>query len=306
MSFSFDHYLSHCQQRINAALMINLGNFDSSFANGQSHPYLARLQQAMQYSLLNGGKRVRPLLVYAAAAAIADDQQPGALDQIASAVEMIHAYSLIHDDLPAMDNDELRRGQPTCHRAFDEATAILAGDALQARAFELLTELDAGSATIKLQLLKQLATASGQTGMVGGQAIDLSAVNRDIDLEHLETLHQLKTGALIRASVSMGALFSGASKKQLKRLDEYACAIGLAFQVQDDILDVASDTATLGKQQGADLALNKPTYPKLLGLDGARQKARQLHQQALDALACFDQKAQPLRELATYIISRSH
>ena len=306
MGFSFNDYLGECQQRINEALSSNLGSFNSPFAISDSSAYLDRLQQALRYSLLNGGKRVRPLLVYASAQAIKPDSHRAALDRIACAVEMIHAYSLIHDDLPAMDNDDLRRGQPTCHRAFDEATAILAGDALQARAFELLTELEGSSAAMQLQLIRQLALAAGQTGMVGGQAIDLNVVDREIKLDHLETLHRLKTGALIRSSVSMGALFAGATAKQLGALDTYAEAIGLAFQVHDDILDLDSDTATLGKQQGADQALNKPTYPKILGLAGARQKARELHQQAHDALAQFDQQAQPLRELATYIISRSH
>jgi geranylgeranyl pyrophosphate synthase len=306
MSFSFDEYLTQCQQRVNEALALNLGSFSSPFSSSDSREHLSRLEQALRYSLLNGGKRVRPLLVYAAATAIAEDPCDRGLDQVACSVEMIHAYSLIHDDLPAMDDDDLRRGQATCHRAFDEATAILAGDALQARAFELLTELESTPADVQLQLIRRLATASGQTGMVGGQAIDLNAVARDIDLHHLETLHQLKTGALIRAAVSMGALFAGADAIQLQSLDDYARAIGLAFQVHDDILDIESDTLTLGKQQGADQALNKPTYPKLLGLQGAKEKAQQLHQQAQDALTPFGQQARPLRELATYIISRSH
>ena len=306
MSFSFDEYLELCQRRINTALALNLGSFSSPFSISDSREHLSRLEQALRYSLLNGGKRVRPLLVYAAAAAIAEDASAPGLDQVACSVEMIHAYSLIHDDLPAMDDDDLRRGQATCHRAFDEATAILTGDALQARAFELLTELKSTPAEVQLQLIRQLATASGQTGMVGGQAIDLGAVARVIDLDHLETLHQLKTGALIRAAVSMGALFAGADTIQLQSLDNYARAIGLAFQVHDDILDIESDTLTLGKQQGADQALDKPTYPKLLRLKGAIDKARQLHQQAQDALTPFGQQAQPLRELATYIISRSH
>jgi geranylgeranyl pyrophosphate synthase len=306
MDFSFNDYLRACQLRVNEALAGKLGSFNSPFATADSSGHLSLLQQALSYSLLNGGKRVRPLLVYASAAAVNPNCPAAGLDTIACAVEMIHAYSLVHDDLPAMDNDELRRGQPTCHRAFDEATAILAGDALQARAFELLTEIEDSTATIQLQLIRQLAAASGQAGMVGGQAIDLNAVNQDIDLTHLETLHQLKTGALIRASVSMGALFAGATDAQLNMLDAYALAIGLAFQVHDDILDIESDTATLGKQQGADQAMNKPTYPKILGLEGARQKAGLLQQQALEALAPFDQQAQPLRGLASYIISRSH
>ncbi|MBN4055660.1 polyprenyl synthetase family protein [bacterium AH-315-K03] len=219
---------------------------------------------------------------------------------------MIHAYSLIHDDLPAMDDDDLRRGQATCHRAFDEATAILTGDLLQARAFEILTELTACSAEIKLQLIKELTSACGQKGMVGGQAIDLYAVNQSINLTHLETLHCLKTGALIRAAVAMGARFAGATQKQLDALDNYAQAIGLAFQVQDDILDIESDTHTLGKTQGADQAMNKPTYPALLGLEGAKTKAQHLHQQALSALHDFGTQASPLQDVSNYIISRRH
>jgi geranylgeranyl pyrophosphate synthase len=305
MSDAFEQFLQQSKLRIDRALEDNLGSFSSPFSAADSQAYLQRLQQALRYSLLNGGKRVRPVLLYAAAHAIG--QQPCAeLDKLASAIEMIHAYSLIHDDLPAMDNDDLRRGQPTCHRAFDEATAILAGDALQARAFELLTELDNCGAELTVQMVATLAKASGQQGMVGGQAIDLTCVDKIIALEQLETMHRLKTGALIRAAVAMGARFAGASPIQLTALDAYAQAIGLAFQVQDDILDIESDTATLGKMQGADLALNKPTYPSLLGLAGAKRKARELHQQALSALAEFDDSAWPLRALADFIIARSH
>ncbi|ARN73469.1 polyprenyl synthetase family protein [Oceanicoccus sagamiensis] len=307
MSESFPAFLQQAKQRADKALSLYLGDFNSTYTSADSSDYLARLQQAMHYSLVNGGKRVRPVLVYAAANAI----DPGAIsasnaDKVACAVEMIHAYSLIHDDLPAMDDDDLRRGQPTCHKAFDEATAILAGDALQSRAFELLTELEECPATTQLELLKILTAASGQQGMVGGQAIDLNAVDQSIDLQHLETIHRLKTGALIRAAVAMGATLAKASPQQLQALDQYAQAIGLAFQVQDDILDIESDTATLGKTQGADEALNKPTYPALLGLDGAKDKAQQLHQQALDALAELGENAGTLRDLSSYIISRTH
>lgn len=307
MNDFLQQFLQQSKTRIDCALQQYVGDFNSPYSDFDSSHYLQRLQQAICYSLLNGGKRVRPVLVYATTAAISGEAfQHRHTDQLATAVEMIHAYSLIHDDLPAMDDDDLRRGQPSCHRAFDEATAILAGDALQARAFELLTELEDCSDPIKLQLLATLATASGQRGMVGGQAIDLNAVNQRIDLAHLETIHRLKTGALIRAAVSMGACLAGASEQQLQALDCYAEAIGLAFQVQDDILDIEGDTATLGKAQGSDLALNKPTYPALLGLDGARAKARELDQQALAAIADFDDNARPLRELSSYIISRSH
>ncbi|MFA7552608.1 MAG: (2E,6E)-farnesyl diphosphate synthase [Spongiibacteraceae bacterium] len=306
MSESFKAQLTHAKQRIDLALSHYLGSCRSPYTAIDSSPYLDQLQQAMRYSLVNGGKRIRPLLTYAAATAIDSQQNPADLDRIAAAIEMIHAYSLIHDDLPAMDDDDLRRGQPTCHRAFDEATAILAGDALQARAFELLTELEHCAASQQLDLIKILAAASGPLGMVGGQAIDLSCVDQTIDIDQLETIHRLKTGALIRAAIAMGATFAGASAQQLQALDTYGTAIGLAFQVQDDILDVESDTATLGKTQGADQALNKPTYPSLLGLDQAKTLAQQLHQQALSALESFGEKASPLRELSNYIVSRNH
>jgi geranylgeranyl pyrophosphate synthase len=302
---SFDSYSEHCRARIQAALAANLGSAASEYAPAPTAAHLQRLFEAMRYSLLNGGKRVRPLLVYAAADATdASTTNTTTLDAIACAVEYIHAYSLVHDDLPAMDDDDLRRGNPTCHRQFDEATAILAGDALQARAFELLAELTDLDASTRLQLITTLAAAAGPRGMVGGQAIDLAAVQRSIDLTHLETMHRLKTGALIRAAVRMGALAAGANAAQLDALDRYAAAIGLSFQVQDDILDITSDTATLGKQQGADLARAKPTYPALLGLDAARAKAQALHADALTALEPFGLRAQRLRELSAFIVER--
>ncbi len=262
-----------------------------------------RLQQAMQYSLLSGGKRIRPILAYASAQAVADISS--AVDHVGCAVEAIHAYSLIHDDLPAMDDDDLRRGQPTCHIAFDEACAILAGDALQALAFEQLASAPEVSDSTRVNLIRELAAASGAGGMVGGQAIDLASVNQQPTLEQLQHMHTLKTGALIRASVRMGAIATGAvNAQQLNALSLYADAIGLAFQVQDDILDVVADTETLGKQQGADIALNKPTYVSLLGLEQAQQKAQQLHQTALNALSMFGQSADTLRALSAYIIER--
>ena len=306
MSESFNAYLKQAKLRADSALALYIGSFDSPYAPNNSSNYLARLRQAMEYSLINGGKRVRPVLVYAVADAINPEISRSDADKVACVVEMIHAYSLIHDDLPAMDDDDLRRGQPTCHNAFDEATAILAGDALQARAVELLTELEDCPAQTQLALIKILTTASGQQGMVGGQAIDLNAVDQTIDLDHLETIHRLKTGALIRAAAAMGATLANATPRQVQAVDRYAEAIGLAFQVQDDILDIESDTATLGKTQGADQALNKPTYPALLGLDGAKDKARQLHQQALDALVEFGDSAEVLRALSNYLISRNH
>ena len=302
---SFAGYGERCRARIQTALAHHLGRAESEYATQPTAKLLLRLFEAMRYSLLNGGKRVRPLLVYAAAEAIADTPVANAtLDAVACAVEYIHAYSLVHDDLPAMDDDDLRRGHPTCHRQFDEATAILAGDGLQCRAFELLTELSGASAETRLALIATLASASGARGMVGGQAIDLAAVQRSIDLNHLETMHRLKTGALIRAAVRMGAIAAGAAPAQLDALDRYAAAIGLSFQVQDDILDITGNTATLGKQQGADQARAKPTYPALLGLDAARAKALALHADALAALATFGARAHRLRELSAFIVER--
>ncbi|HSB95036.1 MAG TPA: farnesyl diphosphate synthase [Spongiibacteraceae bacterium] len=303
-SIAIENYIELCRARINAQLAPQLGTFDSEYSDASTPQQLARLFEAMRYSLLNGGKRVRPLLVYAAAAAVTDQCDAAALDGAACAVEYLHTYSLVHDDLPAMDDDDLRRGNPTCHRAFDEATAILAGDALQSRAFELLSQLPSTSADIKLSLINTLAAAAGPRGMVGGQAIDLAAVQQQIDLAHLETMHRLKTGALIRAAVRIGALLAGANVRQLAALDSYAAAIGLSFQVQDDILDITSDTATLGKQQGADIARDKPTYPALLGLMEARAKAQALHRQAVAALSGFDTRADRLRQLSAYIVER--
>ncbi|MDB6063725.1 MAG: geranyl transferase [Verrucomicrobiaceae bacterium] len=304
---SFDSYSERCRARIHAALALNLGAGVSEYATLNTEAHLQRLFDAMRYSLLNGGKRVRPLLVYAAATAIGDRTIAAAtLDAIACAVEYIHSYSLVHDDLPAMDDDDLRRGNPTCHKQFDEATAILAGDGLQTRAFELLAQLPELSAETRLALIATLAAAAGPRGMVGGQAIDLAAVQQRIDLDHLETMHRLKTGALIRAAVRMGALAANATAAQLADLDRYAAAIGLSFQVQDDILDITSDTATLGKQQGADLAREKPTYPALLGLEAARTKAQSLHSDALLALDAFGARAQRLRELSAFIVDRKN
>ena len=268
-----------------------------------------RLREAMRYSLFNGGKRVRPTLAYASAVAIHDEALKthlALLNRVACAVESLHSYSLVHDDLPAMDDDDLRRGKPTCHIAFNEATAILAGDALQTFAFELLSEAEAVDSGIQIALIRQLANAAGARGMVLGQTIDFEAVDKLINLAQLENMHRHKTGALIRASVSMGATALGATSSQLKALDDYAGAIGLAFQVQDDILDVTADTETLGKQQGADIARNKPTYVALLGVDGARAKAQELHQQAIAALSDFDEGADYLRALSAYIIERSN
>jgi geranylgeranyl diphosphate synthase, type II len=289
-------YQSSCQSRVDAALE----NLLSS-----PRPELERLYAAMRYSLFNGGKRVRPLLVYAACEALGGT--PERANAAACAVELIHAYSLVHDDLPAMDDDDLRRGQPTTHIAFDEACAILAGDGLQSLAFEVLADAthNPHDADLRLAMLSALTRAAGPAGMVGGQAIDLGSVGQTLDQSALEIMHRHKTGALIEASVELGALASGqADPHILKALNSYARAIGLAFQVQDDILDVESDTATLGKTQGKDEAHDKPTYPALLGLEAAKAYALELRDQALHALRPFDQAAEPLRELARYIVER--
>ena len=289
-------YQAQCQARADAALAALLVAPLSE---------LERLYAAMRYSVINGGKRIRPLLVYAACEALGGRNEQA--DGAACAVELIHAYSLVHDDLPAMDDDDLRRGLPTTHIAFDQAAAILAGDGLQALAFEVLADelRNPQAADTRLRMLSILALAAGPAGMVGGQAIDLGSVGHKLDQTALELMHRHKTGALIEASVSLGALASGqADSTALAALANYARAIGLAFQVQDDILDVESDTATLGKRQGADIARDKPTYPALLGLDAAKAYALELRDQALNALQGFDQRAEPLRALARFIVDR--
>lgn len=269
------------------------------------HP--GALHQAMRYAVLGGGKRIRPVLVYLSGMAVG--AVPDTLDGPACAVEFIHAYSLIHDDLPAMDNDDLRHGQPTCHKVFGEALAILAGDALQALAFQVLGQDTAMVAdpAIRLRMLGVLAHAAGSRGMVGGQAIDLAAVGQELSLAELENMHIHKTGALIRASVLLGALSQPmVDPAMLERLDHYAKCVGLAFQIRDDILDVIGDAAALGKTTGADRALNKPTYPALLGLEGAREHARVLHEEALVSLQPLGPEAEPLRWIASYIVERAY
>ncbi len=298
MSSALKEYLNCCQTRVEQALNARL----------PSEAILPqRLHQAMRYSTLDGGKRMRPLLVYATGQLLGIAEQT--LDAVACAVEFIHVYSLIHDDLPAMDDDALRRGRATCHIAFDEATAILAGDALQALAFETLAH-DAHLCVTpeqRLKMLTILTKASGSQGMVGGQAIDLQSVGTQLTLPELENMHIHKTGALIRASVNMAAAAKADLDWQVaKKLDHYAKCIGLSFQVKDDILDEESDTATLGKTQGKDQDQHKPTYPALLGLNGAKQKARELHEHALLSLSEFGSEADILRDLSLYIIQRDH
>ncbi|MDD2768468.1 MAG: (2E,6E)-farnesyl diphosphate synthase [Methylococcus sp.] len=295
---SLRDFMQSCQERVERAL-------DARLPAADRMP--ERLHQAMRYSVLGGGKRMRPLLTYATGQAIG--AAADLLDGPACAVEFIHVYSLIHDDLPAMDDDDLRRGKPTCHKAYDEATAILAGDGLQALAFHVLAQDSsiAVPAENRIGMIETLAQASGPAGMVGGQAIDLDSVGKKLDLPGLENMHIRKTGALIRASVRLACLARpGLPAEQADRLDHYAKCIGLAFQIQDDILDEESDTQTLGKTQGKDRDHNKPNYPALLGLGGAKEKAREMHEAALESLAGFGLEADLLRELSRFIIQRQN
>jgi farnesyl diphosphate synthase len=264
-----------------------------------------RLHEAQRYAVLGGGKRMRPLLVYCTGEALGLD--PAALDGPAGAIELIHAYSLVHDDLPAMDDDDLRRGRPTVHRAFDEATAILAGDSLQVLAFSLLSHAQHPSVTAsaRLKMVQILADASGTAGMAGGQALDLAAVGQELSLAALEAMHGLKTGALIRASVLIAAAADeslGAAAREA--LDGYAQDIGLAFQIQDDILDVEGNTQDLGKNTGMDAARSKPTYVSLMGLQGAKDRAQALKNRARERLAPFGRPAEILAWLASYVVDR--
>ena len=270
-------------------------------------PSTARLIEAMRYSALGGGKRLRPLLVYSAGTALG--AAPEMLDEAAMAVEMLHVYSLVHDDLPAMDDDDLRRGRPTCHKAFDEGTAVLVGDALQALAFQVLagsddSPLDPAS---RLQQMQVLATAIGTAGMAGGQAIDLAAVGQPLGAVALEDMHRRKTGALIQASVLLGAIAAGTRQgAAYHALASYGAELGLAFQIQDDVLDVLGETATLGKIAGADAARGKPTYPSVLGLAESQRLARHHCGEAVAALAGLGAVAAPLAQLADYVVNRSN
>ncbi len=262
-----------------------------------------RLHQAMRYSVLDGGKRVRPLLAFAAGELAGADVLR--VNIAAAAVELIHAYSLVHDDMPCMDDDVLRRGKPTCHVQYDEATALLVGDSLQSLAFQLLAEHElCDDPARQLSMIRLLAEASGSRGMAGGQAIDLESVGKQLALPELEFMHIHKTGALIRASVLLGAQCGNASPDQLERLDHFGKCVGLAFQVVDDVLDASEDTATLGKTAGKDAESNKPTYVTLLGMQEARKMAESLHLGALEALSEFGESALRLRELADFIVLR--
>lgn len=266
-----------------------------------------RLHESMRYSVLGGGKRIRPVLMLAACEAVGGDVRHAL--PAACAVEMIHAYSLIHDDLPAMDNDDLRRGRPTNHKVYGEATAILAGDGLLTEAFVLLSRSDVlqgVSADDRLAIINLLATHAGTRGMVGGQMVDMEVEGTSIDLPILEYIHTHKTGALIKAAVEIGGIIGGAAPEQRDALQRYAAAAGLAFQIADDILDVTAVTAELGKRTGSDQQRGKATYPALLGLAESRERARELNEVAITALQIFGQEAQPLRAIARYIIERSY
>jgi geranylgeranyl pyrophosphate synthase len=295
---AFESLVEEFQQRVDKVLDHWLPQIDV-------HPL--RLHQAMRYAVLAPGKRVRPVLVYATASALGIDLER--VDGAAAAVEIIHAYSLIHDDLPAMDDDDLRRGRPTCHREFDEATAILAGDALQALSFYIISHDPqmTDDAAARLQMIEKLALFSGSRGMAGGQAIDLAAVGKTLNIAELETMHIHKTGALIRTCIQLVAhSTNNLTRQQFKALDSYAKHIGLSFQVQDDILDVTSDTATLGKTQGSDSARNKPTFPAIIGLEASHEKAQELHQNALQALSKFGEEVDILRYISAWFVERKH
>ena len=293
--FDLKNYIEQKNRMVNEALEKIFQSFNSS----------ARLIEAMQYSLMAGGKRIRPILCLGSAEAVGGRTQEAL--PAACALEMIHTYSLIHDDLPAMDDDALRRGKPTCHIAFDEATAILAGDALLTLAFEVLAaaSADGDNLTNKyLEVIRIIAMAAGCRGMIQGQMLDMASESRKLTAGELESMHSLKTGALIEASLLCGAIFANAGTHQKKRLQIYARNIGLAFQVADDILNVEGDPDLMGKAVGTDRQHEKSTYPSVLGLEASKKFARELVQNALQALENFDKKAEPLRALATYIVER--
>ncbi|QMU62547.1 MAG: geranyl transferase [Gammaproteobacteria bacterium] len=261
------------------------------------------LHKAMRYSVLGGGKRIRPALVYATGEALSSNLE--SLDCAACAVELMHSYSLIHDDLPAMDDDDLRRGRPTCHKAFDEATAILAGDAIQAQAFAILASDDA-TYEQRVHMILQLAKSSGSLGMAGGQAIDLAAVNKQLNEKQIRTMHTLKTAALIQASVLMAVITSDMNNPEtFAHFAHFSEKVGLAFQIRDDILDIQADTETLGKPQGSDAAQNKPTYPSIVGVEQAENTANNLLQEALNEIDHLDDRAENLREISQYMVTRN-
>lgn len=295
-AIAFQEWLKAHSERVELAL-------DRLLDSPQTIPH--RLHEAMRYAAQGGGKRIRPLLVYAAGqlgnTSSVDQEQM--LDAAAVAVECIHAYSLVHDDMPCMDDDDLRRGRPTVHKAFDEATALLVGDALQSRAFEVLANVP-GDVNQRLKMVSCLAAASGSRGMAGGQAIDLESVGKKLDLPGLKQMHAMKTGALLSCAVKLGGIAANLNAEQLAQLDHYSKALGLAFQIVDDVLDVTADSKTLGKTAGKDAAANKPTYVTLMGLDYAQQQAKELQQSAMSSLDGFGNQAQALKDLALLVVNR--
>jgi farnesyl diphosphate synthase len=297
LSDSTSVWLQRSTERVDQAI---LKSFDEQVSAASG------LKTAMHYAATGGGKRVRPLLIYATASLTGKelDQVPG-VDACAVAVELFHTYSLVHDDLPCMDNDDLRRGRPTVHRAFDEASALLVGDALQTMAFQLIAQSALNDAQ-KVQVITSLSMAGGMAGMAGGQAIDLASVGKQLEQNELEQMHRLKTGALLRAAVQFGAIAVNLNEQEKKSLDVFASALGLAFQVVDDVLDASSDSQTLGKTAGKDAAANKPTFVSLMGLEGAREFARQLHQEALDSLGIWGDNASSLRAIASKVVNREN
>ena len=294
--FQFQEWVSSQSKRTELAL-------DRLLDSTQTTPH--RLHEAMRYAAQGGGKRIRPLLVYAAGQLgnQSDVAQTESLDAAAVAIECIHAYSLVHDDLPCMDDDDLRRGRPTVHKAFDEATALLVGDALQTRAFEILANANC-DAQIKIKMIAALAAASGSRGMAGGQAIDLESVGKKLDLPGLKQMHAMKTGALLSCAVELGGICAYLSPAQMAYLASYAKALGLAFQIVDDVLDATADSQTLGKTAGKDAAANKPTYVTLMGLDYAQKQAKELQEVAIASLDSFGTSAQALKDLALLVVNR--
>jgi farnesyl diphosphate synthase len=290
-------WLQRSTERVDQAI---LKSFDDQMSPASG------LKTAMHYAATGGGKRVRPLLIYATASLAGKelDQVPG-VDACAVAVELFHTYSLVHDDLPCMDNDDLRRGRPTVHKAFDEASALLVGDALQTMAFQLIAQSALNDAQ-KVQVITSLSMAGGIAGMAGGQAIDLASVGKQLTKNELEMMHRLKTGALLRTAVQIGAIAVNFNEQEKKSLDVFASALGLAFQVVDDVLDASSDSQTLGKTAGKDAAANKPTFISLMGLEGAREFAGQLHQEALDSLSIWGDNADLLRAIASKVVNREN
>ena len=291
-AFQFQEWLIEHSARTESAL-------ESLLDSDQTTP--KRLHEAMRYAAQGGGKRIRPLLVYAAGSL--GDAKAEALDAAAVAIECIHAYSLVHDDLPCMDDDDLRRGRPTVHKTYDEATALLVGDALQTRAFEVLAKAQC-EIDVRLLMISSLAAASGSRGMAGGQAIDLDSVGKKLDLVGLKQMHAMKTGALLSCAVQLGGIAAHLNPTQMTCLKNYSQALGLAFQIVDDVLDATADSQTLGKTAGKDAANDKPTYVTLMGLDYAQKQAKQLQAEAIASLEIFGSKAHALQDLALLVVSR--